>query len=240
MKLFRLMLLLFLIGLLSFGCAKKSGIEGKVVDGTGQPIYDIKIIAVQVQPIKGYEQFETTTSSDGTFSFESLYPASEYTLKVEEMCGEEKIQSGPEGQISILPSPIEFRYANSTDGVITDSKTGLQWSQVAGPKMEWFRVNDYTNRLKLGGYSDWRLPTIEELKSLSEYAASKGIENSLNDLFNKLCFKNIQSDLYWSSTTDSGHTDVVGGAWTVNMRSGNARYAGTNGSYYVWPVRAGQ
>ncbi len=43
--------------LLLFGCGKKSGLEGKVVDGKGSPMAGLKIIANQVTPIKGYEQF---------------------------------------------------------------------------------------------------------------------------------------------------------------------------------------
>ena len=57
-----------------------SSIEGRVVDDKGKPIANLKIIAEQVKPIKGYERFEATTDSDGTFSFGKLFPASEYTF----------------------------------------------------------------------------------------------------------------------------------------------------------------
>lgn len=53
----------------TFGCGEKSGLEGKVLDGKGQPIAHVKIIAKQVQPIKGYERFEAMTGTDGSFSF---------------------------------------------------------------------------------------------------------------------------------------------------------------------------
>ena len=67
MRLFSRLVLVALVGLLCFGCGKKSGIEGKVLDGKGQPVSGVKIIAKQAQPIKGFEQFETTTGSDGIF-----------------------------------------------------------------------------------------------------------------------------------------------------------------------------
>jgi len=56
------------------GCGKKSGLEGKVVDGKGKPMAGVKVVAKQVQPIKGYEQFESTTGSDGGFKFGRLFP----------------------------------------------------------------------------------------------------------------------------------------------------------------------
>jgi len=229
MKFFKTMFLLFLIGLLSFGCAKKSGIEGKVVDGKGQPIAGVKIIAKQVQPIKGYEQFETKTNSDGNFSFKGVYPASEYIVKAEG-AAEEKIQSGPEGQISMLPSPIEVRFTVSSDGVIKDSKTGLQWAQDAGgQQMNWFQANDYVQNLKIGGYSDWRLPSKEELESLISFSTGKGI--------NEMGFKNVQPSGYWSSTTYAGLPSF---AWYVDFGSGDVYGSYKGSGYYVRCVRGGQ
>ena len=80
MKKFTLIVLIVSIVFIAFGCGQKSGLEGKVVDEKGEPIANLKIIAKQVKPIKGYEQFEATTDSDGTFIFGKLFPASEYIL----------------------------------------------------------------------------------------------------------------------------------------------------------------
>ena len=224
MRFLNQMFLLILVSFLVIGCAKKSGIEGKVVDWKGQPISGIKIIVKQVQPIKGYEQFETNTNSDGNFSFKGVYPASEYTVKVEG-AAVEKIQSGPEGQTSMLPSPIEVRFTVSSDGVIKDLKTGLQWAQDAGQQMNWFQANDYAHNLKLGGYSDWRLPSKEELVSLAGYSK-----------LSEIGFKNVQSN-YWSSTTIANDP---GFAWGVNFSNGYVYGDGKYGSLYVRCVRDGQ
>ena len=75
MKKFTLIVLIVSIVFIAFGCGQKSGLEGKVVDEKGEPIANVKIIAKQVKPIKGYEQFEATTDSDGTFSFGKLFPS---------------------------------------------------------------------------------------------------------------------------------------------------------------------
>ena len=73
-------LFLILMVLTLAGCGKNSGVEGKVVDGKGKPLSGVKLIAKQVEPIKGYERFETKTGSDGTFRFNKLYPFSGYIL----------------------------------------------------------------------------------------------------------------------------------------------------------------
>ena len=151
MKRFGLVVLVVSMVFVVFGCGKKSGLEGKVVDEKGAPVANVKIIAKQVQPIKGYEQFEATTGSDGKFSFGKLFPTSEYillpryedwtkapmrTLKYETnklvarfnkegWTTEQKmkVQSGPEGQTIILASPMVIQPCISTvTGKLVDSR----------------------------------------------------------------------------------------------------------------------
>lgn len=151
MKRFGLVVLVVSMVFVVFGCGKKSGLEGKVVDGKGAPVANLKIIAKQVEPIKGYEQFETTTGSDGKFSFGKLFPTSEYilfpwyedwteapmrTLKYETSKlvasfnkegwtteQKMKVQSGPEGQTTMLTSPMVIQPCISTvEGKVIDGK----------------------------------------------------------------------------------------------------------------------
>ena len=50
--------------------------------------------------------------------------------------------------------------------VVIDHKTGLMWQQDNVEIINWSQANKYAKNLKLGGFSDWRLPTIDELKTL--------------------------------------------------------------------------
>jgi len=235
-----------LISVLFFGCGKKSGIEGKVVDGKGKPMANVKIIANQVQPIKGYEHFEATTGSDGTFRFKGLFPAVDYTLfawgDVLEPQTKITVKSGPEGQISMLPQDMVIRFTAPKDGVITDTATGLQWAQEAGSqKMTWGEAHAYLSKLKIGGYSDWRLPSKEELESLLTYCENRGISlknGGCAEYYNEIGFKNVQFRYYWSSTSYAYNPYV---AWIVDMWYGSVRNYYKSTTYlYVWPVRSGQ
>ena len=61
---------------------------------------------------------------------------------------------------------------SSTD-VVTDNLTGLMWTRNANllnAKRTWEPALDFANNLNLGGYTDWRLPNIHELRSLIDYS----------------------------------------------------------------------
>ncbi len=73
----------------------------------------------------------------------------------------------------------EPKYQDNGDGTITDMVTGLMWQQ--SPDNNCDGVIDYSDKVsydaavagaagyRLGGHSDWRLPTIKELYSLIEF-----------------------------------------------------------------------
>ena len=98
------------------------------------------------------------------------------------------------------------RYIDLGSGVIKDTITGMMWTQKdsyvdLGHSLSWNESNDYVNELSTGGYSDWRLPTIAELKTI--YEPSKlnkdifGGKIKLDPIFAK---RGPYS--YWSSDTE--------------------------------------
>ncbi len=57
-------------------------------------------------------------------------------------------------------------YTDNGDGTITDNVTGLMWEKDMGAKMSFVEASDKAANATLGGYSDWRVPSIKELYSL--------------------------------------------------------------------------
>jgi hypothetical protein len=61
---------------------------------------------------------------------------------------------------------------DTTGGMWSDPATGLMWTRKDnGYALRWQPAAEYCRNLQLGGYSDWRLPTIDELKNIYNPAA---------------------------------------------------------------------
>ena len=59
-------------------------------------------------------------------------------------------------------------YTDNGDGTVTDNNTGLMWQQTPPTdKMSYDDTVEYVENLELGGYTDWRLPTIKESFSIA-------------------------------------------------------------------------
>lgn len=164
------MIIVVLVSFMIISCGgKKAGIEGKIVDGKDKPMSGVKLIAKQAQPIKGYEHFETKSGSDGTFKFKGVFPSSEYVIEPWsdewKSVDKVKVQSGPEGQTSIVEKPFVVRFTQLKSGVVVDSKTGLQWAPSNGQAMNHYQAEGYARSLNLDG-GGWRLPTIAELSQI--------------------------------------------------------------------------
>lgn len=61
---------------------------------------------------------------------------------------------------------IEPSYRNNGDGTVTDLNTGLIWQKDPGAKKSLQQALAGAKHCRLGGYADWRLPSIKELYSL--------------------------------------------------------------------------
>ena len=60
------------------------------------------------------------------------------------------------------------------DGTVTDLGTSLRWQIGTGGSLPWSNAGEYCNALVLAGFSDWRLPTVQELLTLVTAETGKG------------------------------------------------------------------
>jgi len=86
------------------------------------------------------------------------------------------------------------------------------------------------NSARFGGYSDWRLPGKEELRSICDYGR-------VNPSINTTYFPNTGSHGYWSSTALADGTSY---AWGVAFSDGKGYWGHKSGNGYVRAVRGGQ
>ena len=130
----------------------------------------------------------------------------------------------------------------SISNCVRDQLTGLMWvrdlSTVKinggqnGVATPWQNALDSVNG-GYCGYTDWRLPNINELKSLLNY----GDKISPASWLNRQNFVNVLNNGYWSSTSYASDTSY---AWFINFSSGFVVASSKNLNAYVWPVRRGR
>ncbi len=91
----------------------------------------------------------------------------------------------------------------------------------------WDGANQYCGNLDLGGKTDWRLPSMDELETIIDFSQ---FNPAINPVFS------CRPNGYWSGSTHVGHP---GNTWYIGFYGGLAGW-GTETYYgYVRCVRGG-
>lgn len=131
-----------------------------------------------------------------------------------------------------VPSPSP-RFTDNKDGTVTDNKTGLIWlaNTNAFGEVTWEQAMADCSSLVSGSYGltdgskagEWRLPNINELRSLCNYGYRPALPNDKGDApwgKGPSSFLGFQTaNGYWTSTP---FLAKPGRAWAVNMGIGLA------------------
>jgi hypothetical protein len=143
-------------------------------------------------------------------------------------------------------STISSRFARSTTSanqpVVTDTVTTLVWQGCAAGQTgdfcavgtagtyTWTNALSYCENLSWGGYTDWRLPSIRELRYI--------VDNSRHSpAIDVVAFSNtLTTRYYWTSSSDSSG---VARAWTVMFSAGHSYDWQKIEEHYVRCVRNG-
>ena len=118
-----------------------------------------------------------------------------------------------------------FDFTNNGDGTITDNVTGLDWQRTpSSDHFSWQEAVSTCEALELGDYDDWRMPSLKELFSISDF--SQGWPYLDTTYFDLADSSSVNKDeQYWSSDYYVGVT-VEGGsdaALGVNHATGHIK-----------------
>lgn len=105
------------------------------------------------------------------------------------------------------------RSFSRADAIVTDYATGLMWQDdddAGSLQQTWTEATDYCTANSLGGYTDWRLPSIEELILITD---SEQTVPGMDPVF-----ENAQTGRYWSASIYEANAS---NAWIVGFYNGN-------------------
>ena len=108
------------------------------------------------------------------------------------------------------------RFEDLGNGIIRDTRTGLEWQAEPFGPATWPKQMDAASKLNLGGHTDWRLPTIEELVTLIDFSRCNPASK----------FPGQRPEWFWSSSSRVAYTSY---AWRVDF---NVGYVDNDGKAY--------
>lgn len=100
-------------------------------------------------------------------------------------------------------------YTDNGDGTITDNVTGLMWEQDMGDKISYDEAITKATNSTLGGYTDWRVPTIKELYSLALFTGRCMGETVVDKFINTNYFNQPIGD------TGAGEREIDAQTWSI-------------------------
>lgn len=126
-----------------------------------------------------------------------------------------------------LPNPAA--YDTTAVNVVTDKVTGLMWEREADPPALTFdAARDHCASNRLGGYSDWRLPTVLELASILDVSVS-----SRSSQIDSAAFPGTPAAYFWTSLPLAG--EILRESWYVSFTYPEVTFA--MGTIYLNQVR---
>jgi len=105
-------------------------------------------------------------------------------------------------------------YTDNGDGTVTDNVTGLMWQKDMGRKLSYADARGKADTMALGGYSDWRVPTIKELYSLILFTGKVKGEIAINKFIDTTVFLQPLGD------TNAGEREIDAQTWSSTQYRG--------------------
>ena len=124
---------------------------------------------------------------------------------------------GQDGNYTRLTSNYNLDCNNT---IVVDNNTGLMWETAHHDDREnYSTANSYCEAITLGGYDDWRLPTIKELFSISEWHGSQNETNAF--YLDSTIFDFDYPQIDQSDLTGTHSNQMMGQTWSSTIRPDN-------------------
>jgi len=144
-----------------------------------------------------------------------------------------------------INNPTTTRFQDHGDGTVSDLQTGLMWTKNANLLPEPITLYEALHHIEgmnegrypNYNYTDWRLPTLDELQTLVDYRryAKKGYGLLYkNHPFDNVEFLNFYDRSQHPHLTDSEYRWFIFAYCTLVGRNAKLCHG------YLWPVRGGQ
>jgi len=131
--------------------------------------------------------------------------------------------------IMMIISIVLYGQVASTGHIVIDSKTSLEWQDDQEAfKVEWNDAINYCETLELDNHTDWRLPNINELKTIVDSSKDVSIINGFEQIGEEGSLE------YWTSTSVDA---TPSSAWIIYFSSGAIGGISKNSSCYFRCVR---
>lgn len=207
-----------------------------ITPNAGYQVADVKVDGTSVGAVTSY----TFSRVTGSHTIGAFFGPGPYSLSLSRTGQTESYALGDDGTYQAgleWPSP---RFSINADSTVTDQLTALVWAPDAGtPSLgsctggvkTWSEALNYVTCLNAQTYlgvTNWRLPNLNELESLSH--AGQADTSAWLRLQGVM---NAAAAYYWTSTSRAGSADQ---AWGVDLHQGEAAYGPKYHSHYVWPV----
>jgi Protein of unknown function (DUF1566) len=147
-----------------------------------------------------------------------------------------------------LPASTRFIVLDAFGGeAVLDKETGLVWERSPGgtngdgvlnnnDKRTWLDALGQCVSRRLGNRRGWRLPTIQELATLTNPSVSfPNLTLPTGHPFNLTTLG--APPTFWSASTAASVSTF---AWIIPFNSGNPLRLAKSGSVFIWCVRGGQ
>ena len=186
----------------------------------------------------------TVSSASGAFSYRIYYIGGNYDASVVvvppvvvessnikktqqtksyDYLGDEDVNVKDDGNYKkgITPSYTK----NPITKIVTDNVTSLMWQDDNDTELKWAQANNYCDNSIIGSFNDWRLPTRQELQTLTTYFPLDST-STINEVLLDDTFVKMRTISHWSSSIQP---DIVGDEQTIIVNFRRFRYGESNG-----------